>query len=145
MLACGVAKITAYGGRYEPERLDTQDAYEIWKLYQSTALRPDSVLTGRFVHDPRSADVDGVLRQIEEARFEAERRQLGRDAAEAEDAAGQSRSRASARCLMSHAVTGPSGQRAQGRSKSMDAKKRDKKKPELTMKEKKMKKEAKKK
>ncbi|HEY9547067.1 MAG TPA: PA4780 family RIO1-like protein kinase [Solimonas sp.] len=88
MLARDVANITAYCGRYAPELLDTQYAYEIWKLYQSTALRPDSVLTGRFVHDPRSADVDGVLRQIEEARFEAERRQLGRDAAEAEDAAG---------------------------------------------------------
>src|SRR3546814_7838430 len=86
MLARDVANITAYCGRYAPELLDTQYAYEIWKLYQSTALRPDSVLTGRFVHDPRSADVDGVLRQIEEARFEAERRQLGRDAAEAEDA-----------------------------------------------------------
>lgn len=87
MLARDVANITAYCGRYAPELLDTQYAYEIWKLYQSTELRPDSVLTGRFVHDPRSADVDGVLRQIEEARFEAELRQRGRDAAEAEQAA----------------------------------------------------------
>lgn len=87
MLARDVANITAYCGRYAPELRDTQYAYEIWKLYESTELRPDSALTGRFVHDPRSADVDGVLRQIEEARLEAERRQLGRDAAEAERAA----------------------------------------------------------
>src|SRR3546814_18682572 len=58
MLARDVANITAYCGRYAPELLDTQYAYEIWKLYQSTALRPDSVLTGRFVHAQRSAVVD---------------------------------------------------------------------------------------
>lgn len=87
MLARDVANITAYCGRYAPELLATEYAYEIWKLYQSTELRPDSVLTGQFVHDARSADVDGVLRQIEEARFEAELRQRGRDAAEAEQAA----------------------------------------------------------
>lgn len=87
MLARDVANITAYCGRYAPELLATGYAYEIWKLYQSTELRPDSVLTGQFVHDARSADVDGVLRQIEEARFEAELRQRGRDAAEAEQAA----------------------------------------------------------
>ncbi|NGY04722.1 PA4780 family RIO1-like protein kinase [Solimonas terrae] len=87
MLARDVANITAYCGRFAPELLATEYAHEIWKLYQASELRPDSVLTGHFVHDARSADVDGVLLQIEEARREAERRQMGRDAAEAEQAA----------------------------------------------------------
>ena len=83
MLQRDVYNITAYCGRFAPELLATEYAHEIWKLYETHALRPDSLLSGRFVHDQTSADVDGVLRQIEEARKEAERRQRGRDAAEA--------------------------------------------------------------
>ncbi len=83
MLARDVGNITAYCGRYAPELLETQYAYEIWAKYQDTSLRPDSILTGRFEHDQTRADVDGVLLQIEEARHEAEARQRGRDMAEA--------------------------------------------------------------
>lgn len=83
MLARDVHNITAWCGRYAPELLATEYAHEIWKLYQSTELRPDSALTGRFEHDRTAADVDGVLEQIEEARREAELRQRGRDEAEA--------------------------------------------------------------
>lgn len=81
MLARDVANITAYCSRYAPELLATEYAHEIWKLYESTELRPDSVLTGRFEHDATPADVDSVLEQIEEARKEAELRQAGREAA----------------------------------------------------------------
>jgi len=83
MLQRDVNNITAYCGRYAPELLDTEYAHEIWKLFHSRKLRPDSELTGRFVHDQTEADVEGVLRQIDEARQEAERRQRGRDEAEA--------------------------------------------------------------
>ena len=83
MLKRDVNNITAYCGRYAPELLETEYAYEIWKLFQTRKLRPDSELTGLFVHDETEADVDGVLLQIEEARQEAERRQRGRDEAEA--------------------------------------------------------------
>lgn len=83
MLQRDVNNITAYCGRYAPELLETEYAYEIWKLFQTRKLRPDSELTGLFVHDETEADVDGVLLQIEEARQEAERRQRGRDEAEA--------------------------------------------------------------
>jgi RIO kinase 1 len=83
MLARDVGNITAWCGRHAPELLDTQYAAEIWSLYQSAALRPDSPLTGLFVDRQGPADVDGVLRQIDEARREAERRRLGREAAEA--------------------------------------------------------------
>jgi RIO kinase 1 len=83
MLARDVNNMTAYLGRFAPELLTTDYAHEIWKLYQSSELRPDSELTGRFVHDATQADVGDVLHQIDEARKEAERRQRGREDAEA--------------------------------------------------------------
>jgi RIO kinase 1 len=83
MLKRDVDNITAYCGQYAPELLATEYAYEIWKLFQTRKLRPDSELTGRFVHDRTAADVGAVLRQIDEARQEAERRQRGRDEANA--------------------------------------------------------------
>ncbi len=84
MLARDVNNITAYCGRFAPELLQTQYAYEIWQLFQRTELHPDSALTGEFEHDETQVDLDGVLHQIEEARQEAERRQRGREEAEAE-------------------------------------------------------------
>lgn len=90
MLVRDVENLRAYCGRYAPDLLDTEYAHEIWKLFQSRELVPDSPLTGRYVHPPGAPDVDGVLAQIAEARREAERRQAGREAAAAEenDAAG---------------------------------------------------------
>ncbi|HWY25786.1 MAG TPA: PA4780 family RIO1-like protein kinase [Nevskia sp.] len=84
MLRRDVDNITAYCGRYAPELLDTEYAFEIWELFHGRKLRPDSILTGQFVHDDTVADVAGVLDQIEEARQEAQRRQRGREEAEAE-------------------------------------------------------------
>lgn len=85
MLLRDVNNITAYCGRIAPELLAGEYAHEIWKLFHTQELHPDTVLTGSFVHDKVAADVDGVLNQIEEARKEAERRQRGREAAEAAD------------------------------------------------------------
>jgi RIO kinase 1 len=70
-------------GRAASELLDTQYAREIWKIYESGDLTPDSVLTGRFDRDTSAPDVGGVLRQIDEERLEAEARQRRRDSAEA--------------------------------------------------------------
>jgi RIO kinase 1 len=83
MLERDVNNIRAYCGRFAPELLATAYAHEIWELFKSHHLRPDSRLTGRFVHDETAADVDAVMHQIEEARKEAERRQRGREEAEA--------------------------------------------------------------
>ena len=85
MLQRDVDNITAYCGRYAPELLGSEYGREIWKLFHERKLRPDSVLTGQFVHDETTADVGAVLDQIEEARQEAERRQRGREEAEAND------------------------------------------------------------
>jgi len=84
MLARDVDNMRAYCGRFAPELLQTEYAHEIWKLYQASELRPESLLSGQFEHDQTSADVEGVLFQIGEARDEAERRQRGREEAEAE-------------------------------------------------------------
>jgi len=83
MLERDVNNMRATFGRAAPELLDTQYAREIWKLFQASELKPDSVLTGMFIDESPAADVDAVLNQIEEARLEAEARQRGRDAAEA--------------------------------------------------------------
>lgn len=84
MLARDVENVTAYCARQAPELATSHYAHEIWALFQRAALRPDSVLTGVHVFDDDAADVDAVLQQIEEARREAEARQRGREAAEAD-------------------------------------------------------------
>ena len=65
--------------RAAPELLDTQYAREMWGLYTSGELRPDTALTGRYTRSEANADVDAVLDAIEEARREAEARELGRE------------------------------------------------------------------
>ena len=49
MLQRDVDNITAYCGRFAPELLATEYAHEIWKLFEARELRPESLLTGRFV------------------------------------------------------------------------------------------------
>lgn len=83
MLQRDVNNITAYCGQSAPELLPTEYAREIWKLYEARELTPETALTGSFVHDTRKADVTGVMRQIDEARKEAEARERGRLEAEA--------------------------------------------------------------
>ncbi len=77
-----VNNMRATFARAAPELLQTEYAREIWALYESGELQPDTVLTGRFAHDPAAADVDAVLRQIEDERREAEARQRRRQGLE---------------------------------------------------------------
>jgi len=81
MLARDVNNIRALFARAAPELLVTQYAIEIWDLYEAGELQPDSVLTGRHSRSYTDPDVLAVLEQIEEARHEAEARQLGREEA----------------------------------------------------------------
>jgi RIO kinase 1 len=82
MLERDVNNMRASFGHAAPALLETEYAHEMWQLYQAGELRPDSVLSGRFVHDTALADVDAVLEHIEVERLEAEARQLRRDAAQ---------------------------------------------------------------
>jgi RIO kinase 1 len=66
-------------GQFAPELLDTQFAQEIWALFEKGELRADSKLTGNFVRNEASADLDRVLTAIDDAREEALLRQRGRE------------------------------------------------------------------
>jgi len=83
MLERDVNNMRATFGQAAPELLETEYAREIWKLYEASELRPDTVLTGRFTRSDAAADVDAVLSHIEEERREAEERQRRRDEADA--------------------------------------------------------------
>jgi RIO kinase 1 len=83
MLERDVANIDACLGRFAPELLATHYAREMWALFESGELQPESVLTGVFVMDETPADVDAVMDAINDARAEAIIRQQGREEAEA--------------------------------------------------------------
>lgn len=68
MLLRDAANMTAYFGRFAPELLVTDYGREIWKLYATGELTPESVLTGHFEESKRPADVHGVMREVESAR-----------------------------------------------------------------------------
>jgi RIO kinase 1 len=85
MLIRDVRNMATSLGRAAPELLETDYANEMWALFERSELKPDSPLTGIFVAPEGPADVEGVMRQIEEARDENDRRQRGREAAEAAD------------------------------------------------------------
>jgi RIO kinase 1 len=79
MLERDVNNMADYFGQFAPELLDTDYAHEIWKLYESAELTPHVVLTGVFEHSNVEADIAAVLREIEDARLENERRKAARE------------------------------------------------------------------
>jgi RIO kinase 1 len=75
MLERDVNNLRAYFGRFAPELLATKYGKEIWALFEAGKLDPDAELTGRFERREKAVDLDAVLSDIEDARFEeAERR-----------------------------------------------------------------------
>ena len=85
MLLRDVNNLTASLGAWAPELLDTWYGEEMWALFEAGELRPDTELTGVFVHDESAVDVDGVRYAINDAREEALIRQQGREAAAQDD------------------------------------------------------------
>lgn len=82
MLERDVDNMAAYFGHFAPELKNTRYAQEMWALYQAGELLPDSPLTGEFAEDEHSADVDGVMREIDAARIDEARRRAAREDAE---------------------------------------------------------------
>ena len=78
MLLRDVENLTAYFGRFAPELLTTRYGMEIWSLYQSSELRPESVLTGYFEPAEKPVDMKSVMREINDTLKEEEARQLYR-------------------------------------------------------------------
>lgn len=81
MLQRDVGNITETLGRFAPELLETDYANEMWALFEQGMLFPETALTGVFVKDETAADVDGIVMAIDDAREEAIRRALAREAA----------------------------------------------------------------
>jgi RIO kinase 1 len=80
MLERDVNNIRGTLGRFAPELLHTEYAREIWALFEQGELAADSKLSGFFAPDETPVNADSVLLAIEDAREEALRRELGREA-----------------------------------------------------------------
>jgi RIO kinase 1 len=78
MLERDVNNIRGTLGRFAAELLETEFAREMWALFEQGELTADSKLKGVFARDETTADAEGVLVAVEDAREEALRRELGR-------------------------------------------------------------------
>jgi len=79
MLERDVGNLAAYFGRFAPEILATKYGKEIWSLYQSGKLHPESELTGRFERVEKAVDVGSVMRVVDDALKEEAKRRLYRE------------------------------------------------------------------
>jgi RIO kinase 1 len=75
MLVRDVINMTNYYGRFAPDLLKSKHAKEIWAHYEAGTLTPDTQLTGRFKECTKTADVKGVLNEVEYAAKENQERQ----------------------------------------------------------------------
>ncbi len=80
MLQRDVNNLRGTLGRFAPELLATEYALEMWSLFEQGALHAETELTGVFETDLAAVDATGVLEVIDDAREEAIRRELGREA-----------------------------------------------------------------
>ena len=76
MLVRDVDNLRRFFGQFAPELLATDYGKEIWALYEAGELHPEVELTGRFEGDEGAADLEGVMREIDDARLEEAARQL---------------------------------------------------------------------
>nr|WP_273421501.1 PA4780 family RIO1-like protein kinase [Halomonas sp.] len=75
MLERDVDNMRAYFGRFAPELLTTHYGKEMWALYETGELHPDSKLTGHFEFDSHIANVDELMEVIDDAKEEEAERQ----------------------------------------------------------------------
>lgn len=78
MLLRDVENMAIYFGQFAPELLTTSYGMEIWALYQSGQLHPESTLTGRFERIEKTVNIKSVLRVINDTLREEEARKLYR-------------------------------------------------------------------
>lgn len=76
MLLRDVDNLRGFFGRFSPELLRTDFGLEIWSLYERGVLHPDGTLTGRFDRKAGPVDMNGVMREIDDARAEDSARRL---------------------------------------------------------------------
>ena len=73
-----MGKLADHFGQLVPVLRDTAYGKEIWSLYESGKLQPDTELTGVFAEEVAPADVGEVMQVIEDALREEAARQQGR-------------------------------------------------------------------
>ena len=76
MLARDVNNLRMYFGQFAPALLEMQYAEEIWALYEHGGLNPEVELSGRFECEKPPVDLEGVMREIDDAREEEAARLL---------------------------------------------------------------------
>jgi len=76
LLIRDVVNLREFFGRFAPALLQTDYGHEIWDLYERGVLTPEVVLTGCFEGDLGDVDLDGVLREIDDALAEEAARRL---------------------------------------------------------------------
>ena len=76
MLLRDVANLRNFFGQFAPDLLTTRYGEEIWSLYQSGTLTPQTALTGRFDRPDGPVDLQAVLREVDDARDEEAARVL---------------------------------------------------------------------
>ncbi|MBK8742023.1 MAG: serine protein kinase RIO [Betaproteobacteria bacterium] len=74
MLQRDADNLTTYFSRFAPDLAHTQYGREIWALFQSTKLQPDTKLTGRFRIEHKPADLAAILSDIKAVQAEEEER-----------------------------------------------------------------------
>jgi RIO kinase 1 len=83
MLERDIDNLANYFGQFAPELIGTDYGKEIWQFFEAGQLTPETPLTGRVERITVAADVDAVLKEIEDVRAAALRRQEWRDALDA--------------------------------------------------------------
>ena len=76
MLVRDVDNLRAFFGRFAPDLLATDYGKEIWSLYEAGALTAGAALSGHYERDEESADLEEVMREIDDARMEEAAKQL---------------------------------------------------------------------
>ena len=71
MLERDVGNLALYFGQFAPELLATSYGKEIWHLDESGKLTPETKLTGHFKGRNLEADLESIMREINDAREEA--------------------------------------------------------------------------
>jgi RIO kinase 1 len=76
MLLRDVNNLRGFFGQFATELLGTHYGEEMWALYASGGLRPESMLTGTYVSASGAVDLGNVMREIDDARAEEAARRL---------------------------------------------------------------------
>ena len=76
MLMRDVANLRDFFGQFAPSLKQTQFGPEMWRLYQAGLLTNDTLLTGHFDRAHADVDMQGILREIDDAQAEEAARRL---------------------------------------------------------------------